>query len=291
MGHAFTRRSFGITALGAAALALLPFQALAQSQPDGVITLGSSVTEIAYAIGAGDQLIARDTTSVYPEAALALPDIGYVRALSPEGVISLGPKVILADPTAGPPDAIEVLKNSGITYVTIPDDMSHDGVLAKITAVGAALGHAEAAAQLAEKVGADLTEAEQRAAAVTDRKRVLFLLANQGGRLMAGGDGSSAEAIIRLAGGENAVTGFQGYKQISDEAALTAAPDLILMIERSDPLAVKDSDILGHPALRDSPAAQHGALVRMDGNLLLGFGPRVGEAAKQLNALLYSGAQ
>jgi iron complex transport system substrate-binding protein len=125
---------------------------------------------------------------------------------------------------------------------------------------------------------------------VTDRKRVLFILSLQGGRIMAGGEGTEAEGIIRLAGGENAATGFQGYKQIADEAVLTAAPDLILMMAREGDLSIADADILAHPALAETPAARNGALVRMEGMLLLGFGPRTPEAARALYDALYGQA-
>jgi iron complex transport system substrate-binding protein len=118
-------------------------------------------------------------------------------------------------------------------------------------------------------------------------KRVLFVLSLQGGRVMAGGEGSSADGIIRLAGGVNAAAGFKGYKQITDEAVIAAAPDLILMMDREGDLAIGNDDVLAHPALAETPAAKAGAILRMDGMLMLGFGPRTPEAADQLYAALY----
>lgn len=106
---------------------------------------------------------------------------------------------------------------------------------------------------------------------------------------MAGGEGSSAESIITLAGGINAGTGFEGYKQITDEAVLTAAPDVILMMDREGDLEIANTDVLAHPALSQTPAARSGAIIRMDGLLLLGFGPRTPQAAADLHALLYPG--
>ncbi|RYI03174.1 MAG: hemin ABC transporter substrate-binding protein, partial [Acetobacteraceae bacterium] len=127
----------------------------------------------------------------------------------------------------------------------------------------------------------------ERAADITVPKRVLFILSLQGGAVMAGGEGSEAEGIIRLAGGINAASGFQGYKPMTDEAVLAAQPDVILMMDREGDLSISDADVLTQPALSQTPAAAAGAIVRMDGMLLLGFGPRTPEAAQALHAALY----
>lgn len=266
-------------------LALPATPALAEAAR--VLSLGGSVTEIAVALGAGDRLIGRDSTSTYPESVMALPDVGYLRALSPEGVLSLSPDLVLAEHDAGPPAAIEVLKAAGIPYAPMPGTPSPEGVVEKITAVAKALDLPEAGQALAAKVSRDLAAASARAEAVPQRKKVLFLLSLQGGRVMAGGEGTSAEGIIRLAGGQNAATGFAGYKPMTDEAVLEAAPDVILMMAREGALAMSDADVLAQPALAQTPAAKSGAIVRMDGMLLLGFGPRTAEAADALYGQLY----
>lgn len=252
-----------------------------------VLTLGGSVTEIAVALGAQDRLIARDTTSTYPPEVTALPDVGYFRALSPEGVLALAPDLILSEDGAGPPEALDVLQAAGIPFITAGPDTSPEGLIAKIETVAQALDLPEEGKALAARTAEGLAKAKARAASVTNPRRVLFILSLQGGRIMAGGEGSSAESIIQLAGGRNAGTGFQGYKQITDEAVIAAAPDVILMMDREGDLAIADDDVLNHPALSQTPAARNGAIVRMDGLLLLGFGPRTPQAAADLHALLY----
>ncbi|OYU41490.1 MAG: hemin ABC transporter substrate-binding protein [Pseudorhodobacter sp. PARRP1] len=271
------------------ALALLISPAVAE-QAQRVVTLGGSVTEIAVALGAQDRLVARDSTSTYPAEITALPDVGYIRALSPEGVLSVSPDLILAEADAGPPAAVDVLTAAGVPFTRMPGDPTPAGVAAKINAVAAALDLPSEGAALAAKVQTGLTEAQARAAAVTDKKRVLFVLSLQGGRVMAGGEGSSAEGIIALAGGINAATGFQGYKQMTDESVLAAAPDLILMMDREGDLAIGNADVMAHPTLSQTPAAQAGNILRMDGLLLLGFGPRTPQAAKALYDALYAKA-
>lgn len=267
---------------------LLPGVALADPA-QRVVSLGGSVTEIAVALGAQARLIGRDTTSTHPGSIAALPDVGYIRALSAEGVLGLGPDLIISETGAGPAEAVAALRAAGVPFALMPGEASPQGVLDKITAVAAALDLPGPGAALRAQVKAGLEAAAARAAGITDRKSVLFVLALQGGRVMAGGAGTSAEGIITLAGATNAASGFKGWKQITDEAVIAAAPDVILMMDRDGDLAVTDKDVLKHPALAQTPAAQAGRILRMDGMLVLGFGPRTPRAADALHNAIYGG--
>jgi iron complex transport system substrate-binding protein len=274
--------------LMAASLAM-PAQAQAAER---IVSLGGSVTEIVYALGAGDRLIARDTTSSWPDAVQDLPDVGYIRRLSAEGVLSVVPDLILAEHDAGPPEAVEILTATGIPFVIIPEAWSAAGLEAKIRAVGDALGRAETAAALGAALRARVEAlAAQTAATEGPRKRVLFILSLQGGRVMAAGTDTAADAMIRLSGGVNAVAGVTGYKPLSDEAITAAAPDVILMMSHTAGGALdhgaRSASLAEMPALRLTPAVQNDQVVRMNGLYLLGFGPRTAEAIAELNAHLY----
>lgn len=252
-----------------------------------VVAIGGSITEIVYALGEEERLVARDSTSVYPEAALALPDIGYMRAISPEGVLGVSPDAILTLEGSGPPEAIEVLKKASIPFVSIPESFDEDGILGKIETVGKALGVEEKADKLSAQVKADLDSAIDATAGIDDRKRVLFILSMQGGKVLASGTGTAADGIIKMAGGQNVVTEFPGYKQLTDEAVITARPDLILMMDRTGDHAAANRELFAHPAISQTPAGRSEAVVRMDGAYLLGFGPRTAGAVRDLAKALY----
>ncbi|MEM0937105.1 MAG: ABC transporter substrate-binding protein [Pseudomonadota bacterium] len=255
---------------------------------DRVLSLGGSVTEIIYALGEQDRLIARDTTSSFPPEVEDLPDVGYLRALSPEGVLSVAPDIVIAEEGAGPPEAIAVLQSASIPFVSVPDGYDPAAVRAKIEAVAAALGVDAKGAELADEVDARLAAAV-RNASNGEAKRVMFVLSMQGGRILASGTNTAADGIIRLAGGENAVTAYEGYKPLTDEAAITAQPDVILMMDRGGDHSAGNDDLFSHPGLAATPAAAREAVVRIDGLLLLGFGPRTPEAVERLSNAL-SGA-
>ncbi len=255
----------------------------AQNEPR-VVAVGGSITEIIYALGMEHLLVARDTTSSWPAEVEALPDVGYMRALSPEGVLSVRPDLIIAEEGSGPPETIEVLADAEIDLITVPETYDAAGVRAKILAVAEALGVRENGLALADEIEAQLTEATE---AVTGAApRVMFILSMQGGRIMASGTDTAAAGIIGLAGGENAVTAFEGYRPLTDEAVLAAAPKVILMMDRGGDHSAGNVDLFAHPALGLTPAAETDSVVRINGLLLLGFGPRTPEAVARLSEAL-----
>jgi iron complex transport system substrate-binding protein len=257
------------------------------SNASRVVAIGGSITEIVYALGEEKRLVARDSTSIYPEAAFSLPDVGYMRQLSPEGVLSVNPSAILLLQGSGPREAIDVLKKASAELVQVPERFDHDGILDKIRVVGKAIGVDDKAEALAASVDADIKAAEKLTAGIAERKRVLFVLSLQGGKILAAGRGTAADGIIRLAGGVNVMADFDGYKQASDEAVITARPDVILMMSRGGDHDKGGDEIFAHPAIAPTPAGQAKALIRMDAAYLLGFGPRTAGAVRDLAKAFY----
>ncbi|BCH32174.1 hemin ABC transporter substrate-binding protein [Mesorhizobium sp. L-8-10] len=257
------------------------------SDPSRVVAIGGSITEIVYALGEEKRLVARDSTSLYPEAALALPDVGYMRQLSPEGVLSVNPSAILMLEGSGPREAVDVLAKASAEMVNVPDRFDHDGILEKIRIVGMAIGAEGKAKELASLVDKDIKSAQELTADVAERKRVLFVLSLQGGKILAAGHGTAADGIIKMAGAVNVMGDFEGYKQASDEAVVTAKPDVILMMTRGGEHDRGVDEVVSHPAIAPTPAGQAKALIRMDASYLLGFGPRTAGAVRDLAKAFY----
>ncbi|WP_460272431.1 heme/hemin ABC transporter substrate-binding protein [Celeribacter sp. ULVN23_4] len=272
----------------------LPLSAHADNYPEAnsIVAIGGPVTEIIYALGEEGRLVARDTTSQFPEAANALPDVGYMRQLSAEGVLSVGPDLIITRDTAGPPEVLDQLRAASIPLVPVKDGFSEDSVIVAIHTVGDALGVPEKADTLASQVAAQFSDLRTARTEAGDAPHVLFILSNQGGRLNVAGGGTGANGIIALAGGENVMAdAFQGYKIMSDEAIIAAAPDVVLMMESTGQTEhdVNKSDILSLPALSQTPAGQNGAFVQIS-PAALGFGPRTAEFATELHKALWAAA-
>lgn len=254
-----------------------------------VVSVGGAVTEILYALGLEDRIVAVDTTSLYPPRALAeKPDVGYMRALSPEGLLSTEPSLILAEDGAGPPEATALLETASVPFALVPSRADAGGIADKIRFVSKAMGAEEAGEALAGAVAADLAVVREAVGRIESPAKVLFILSLANGRVMAAGEGTSAAAMIELAGAENALSGFSGFKPVNDEAVLEAAPEVIVMMARGDHAASLE-EVRSHPALSHTPAARDGRIVAMDGLYLLGFGPRVAHAVRDLAAVIHPG--
>jgi len=254
-----------------------------------VIAAGGVITETLYALGRQDLLVGVDTTSLHPaEAMREKANVGYVRALSAEGVLSLRPTDLLAVEGAGPPDTVKLIAEAGVNVVRISEDTSEAGVAARIRLIGRIADAKDRAEALAARVEAGFAALKQQRDALAARKRVLFVLSLRNGRVMVGGARSSADAIIRLAGAVNAADAVEGYKPLTDEGLIAAAPDVVLMMKHNEH-AASPEQVFGQAALSTTPAARTRSLVAMDGLYLLGFGPRTPEAARDLMAAVYEG--
>lgn len=266
------------------ALALLATPLAAQER---VVIVGGGLAEIVYALGQEHRLVGRDTTASFPPEVETLPDVGYMRALSPEGLLALEPDLILASEGAGPAETVQIMQAASVPFVQITDDPSPAAVLERVMVIA---GHLDASAQgeaLVAQLEAEFAALRGVAEAVSTPKRVMFVLSAQGGRINAAGRDTGASAMIELAGGVNAFDDFAGYRLLSDEAITAAAPDVILMMDRGGDHALSDAEILAHPALGLTPAAETGAVIRMNSIYLLGFGPRTAQAAQDLHRALY----
>jgi iron complex transport system substrate-binding protein len=283
-----TRRSALIAGLGATAVFATGGGAWASSVgARRIVAAGGAITETVYALGEDSRIVGVDTTSLHPADALRdKANVGYVRALSIEGLLSLAPDLVLTVESAGPPAVLANLRGAGVRVVTFGDDFTEAGVVSRIRGIGREVGAERRAEALAVDIEAQFARLAQARARLNTRKHVLFLLSLQNGRPLVGGRGTSADAIIRLAGGVNAVETLDGFKPMTDEGVIGTAADVVLVMDRGGH-ALTAERVFGLQTFARTPAAANSALIAMDGLLLLGFGPRTARAAGDLMARLY----
>lgn len=242
---------------------------------------GGSVTEILYALGEQSRIIGVDTTSNYPAAALDLPQLGYVRNLSTEGVLSLSPTLVLGEHDMGPPDVLAQLQRVGIPIVAVPEQFDYEGIVNKVRCVGQVIGTPEAAETLIQEIPPPPPANERPSA----EARGLVILTLVEGAPVAAGQDTSGEGFLRLAGASNALS-FEGWKPVSAESMAAAEPDFIVITERGLKAAGSVEQLLAHPALITTPAARNRRVLSMDGMAMLGFGLRTARSAAELRAYL-----
>lgn len=262
-------------------LAALP----ARAEMSRIVTAGSAVTEIAADLGLAPQIVAVDTSGREIEGMGDKPDVGYVRMLGAEGILSQKPDIVLVSGEAGPPSVLEQIKSSGVEVVVVPDGDSLDSIDDKIRAIAAATGRTEQGEQLIAKVEADVQKLRAATANIgVDRPGVVFLLARHGGNLMAAGSDTAAHAMIEASGGRNICADFAGYKPLSAEIFAAATPEFVIV---SESVGGDDAQLLaGVPGLGATPAGRELRVIRVDDAAFLGFGPRTPSAAAGVAAAL-----
>lgn len=249
------------------------------------MSAGAAVTETLFALGAGSRVVGVDSSSVAIRAAQGVTQVGYVRALSAEGVLSLAPTLLIASHEAGPPPALARLRQSGVRVIVLDEAQSRESAIERVGRIAAAVKRDPEGARLCAQMRSELD-----AVRPTARKRVLFVYARGGGTLNVAGQRSAADAMIALAGSTNAVTSYEGYRPLTAEALVQAQPEVLLFTERGLQSVGGVEGALRLPGVALTPAGLARAVIAMEDALLLGFGPRLGQASATLARLIAQSA-
>jgi iron complex transport system substrate-binding protein len=253
-----------------------------------IVSIGGAATEILYALGVDNRIVGVDTTSLYPARAMReKPNVGYMRQLSAEGVLGLRPSLVLAMEGSGPKETMSVLEAAKVPLVVVPDSYTPDGIVAKIKLIAQTVRAERRGNCLAERVKSELAALDAMRAAIKTPRRVVFVISMIDGRALVAGGNTAANGIITLAGAVNAITDYDGYKPVSNEALIAARPDVVLAMSRPGPNAITAESVFSNAAFAATPAGATRSFVSMEGLYLLGFGPRTAYAAHDLATALY----
>jgi iron complex transport system substrate-binding protein len=252
-----------------------------------IVSLTGDITEIIFALGMGDRVVGVDSSATYPpEAVQELPNIGYQRRLSAEGVLSLNPTLILGDESAGPPEALAQIQAAGVPVALAADPPTLASPGRKIRFVAQALGIAERGETLAAQVEAAIAQAQTIPADTAPH--VLFLYLRGTDVQQVAGANTPADVMITAAGGVNvaALMGIDDFKPLSAEAVIAMQPDVLLVLEKGLESVGGVDGLLRIPGLADTPAGRNRQIVAFDDLYFLGMGPRTGQALADLRAAL-----
>jgi iron complex transport system substrate-binding protein len=250
-----------------------------------IISLNGTVSEILAGLGLEHNIIGTDVTSNYPESLKSKPKVGHNRNISAEGIIALQPDVVTGLTTEIKPELAAQLKTAGIKLVLFTQEFSADGTRKLIKDVAASFGGQQQAAGMIKKLDTDLAAAN-KVNKTTTKPKILFIYARGTGTMMVAGDNTPLTKIIQLAGGQNAVTGFNDYKPLTSEALVAANPDVILLFSSGMESLGGAAGLLNVQGVNQTNAGKNKKFITMDGELLTGFGPRLGQAVAQLSQKL-----
>lgn len=252
-----------------------------------LVVAGGAITEILYALGAADSIVAVDSTSLYPPEALKTKaNVGYFRALSTEGVLAMRPSAIIASDKAGPAEVIKALRGASVPLVEIDDRPEPDALVVRVRHIARLVGKISEGEALAQSITDGFAALERKRRTVATPKRAIFVLSLQNGRMTVAGKNSSADSMLHLAGAQNCADGVDGFKPITNEALVALNPDVIIVGNHGGPVA-RVTELMRVPGIELTVAGRNRSFIEMDSLFLLGFGPRAPRAAGELMAALY----
>ncbi len=252
-----------LSAFVAIVVSSIPVSANAEA-PVRLISTDGFVTELLFSLGADEQLIGIDVTSKLPSDYRKLPNIGYHRALSAEGLLNLRPTQVIGSEFMGPPAVLSALKQAKVSVTQLP--MAHTAAQLKnnISTLAVLVDRESQAKGLIAGINKELAELKRWP---LTSKRVAVLLSMDPGKLRLAGSGTSGDAFISLLQASNVAT-FKNYQTVSAESLVSLQPELIVVIGRDHSNAV--NELMGaNPILKNTPAGVQSHVVAVDGAALI----------------------
>jgi iron complex transport system substrate-binding protein len=240
-----------------------------------VVALAPNLTEIVFALGAGDSLVGVSEYSDSPEAARRIPRVGGLE-VDAEKVVALRPDLVLAISEGSARNAVGALEAAGLRVAVVPSG-SLDAVLAGIREIGQLLGRREEGERLAQTLALRRAEVRKR---VAGRRRPRTLLLVWPDPPQAAGAGTFLNDLLREAGADNLVGNRAGWPILSPEFIATAPVEL-LVVPDSDQTRDAYARALSRGSLSRGPIAK-ARIVRLDESALTRPGPRVFDMLERL---------
>lgn len=246
-----------------------------------IVSLAPNLTEIVYAVGAGDQLVGNTEYCDYPFQAKSVTKIGDTMHPSLERIIALKPQIVLVS-TASQLEAFtrQLDQQKTAVYVTNPNSL--DEIFHSIETLGDLFGHHDWAMRVA-------AELRSRAAAVEVAMRsvkpVSVFYQVSGEPLYTIGRDAYLTDLVRRAGGVSVTANVAGaFPRFSDEAALTARPEAIILPSGG---SMGTANLTVAPALKNSPAVLNGRVYKINDDHLSRPGPRLVDGLEEMARALH----
>lgn len=251
-----------------------------------IVVAGGSLTEIVFALGAGDQVVGVDKTSSYPEKAKQLPQIGYWKLLNIEGILSLNPTLFITLEDAEPDNIISQVSQAKVDVLPLKRVPGTIELLYEnIEKISTKLNKQTEGQQLTNKIKNNLAQIQHKISTHPQKVKVLFLM-SMGGTNSVAGKNTTADALIEIAGGEN-LAKHNSFKSYTAESLIAMNPEVILLNSHSISQLGGLDKVNTIPGITETSAFKNHRIVTIDDSYLFGIGPRIDEVTKILYASFY----
>jgi iron complex transport system substrate-binding protein len=254
-----------------------------------IISLSGAITETLYELGYGANLVGVDVTSTYPAETAQLPKVGHVRSLNAEGLLSLKPTIILAETSEFNSPALKQLEASGIRISFVEKPFTLDAPAILYSSVAKTLGVPAQNYQGAlDSMQKDRELLADNAAQLSKHPKIVFIYSRAKGQTMLAGKNTAAAAMIDAVGGINPLNDFEDFRAFSQEGLMAANPDVLLLFSTGKGEAADWAIVEQIPGVAETNAGKNKHIIFMDGNYVLGFGPRCVSAALEFQQKISS---
>jgi iron complex transport system substrate-binding protein len=256
------------------------------SDTSRIVTLSGDLTEFVFELGAGGSVVANDLTTVYPDAAVALPKVGIGRFLSTEAVLKHNPSLVIGDTQTSPQSAIDQLRAAGVPVVILDVSTTFDVMYSKIIDLGSILDADDTAEALATRLRDDIEAVRTVSNADSDAPSVAYVYTRGPDVMLLFGNGMVTHPVIEAAGASDAgsAAGVDGSVTVTPEALISAAPDVIVVpSEGLEALGGIDA-LLSIPGISQTPAGVSRQILSYPEGDFLTLGPRIAASVASLAA-------
>lgn len=261
-----------------------------------VVDIAGSIGDTMWALGLSDLIVGRDVASSFPGSEDVPVVTGGGHSINAESVLAFNPTLVITDGSIGPTAAIDQLRDLGVTVVYVDNVPSFDGAGQLARDVAAILGVPDAgeamAAELADAVDQVRAQIDQIAPADGERLRMMFLyLRGTASVYYLFGKESGADQLIEALDGVDAASeiGIVGTRPLTDEAMLSADPDVILvMTDGLESVGGVEGLLQAWPAIALTSAGTNHRFVDMTDTQILSFGPRSAAVLDGLARAIYA---
>ena len=259
-----------------------------------IVCIGQAYNEMIYALGAQANLVGVDLSSTNPPEIKNLPTVGYHRALSAEGILSLHPTLIIHDNNIGPDQVVHQLQDLNVPMKTFnAKDDSIDGEKALLREMGAYFHKEQRAEELCTKLDKEMAAATEAVKRYKDHPRVavihfgrasnVYLVVGNGG----GGDAGSVGRMVEWAGGQMAIDKSGMQRMASPEIIAKSNPDVILMTEFGYDRLGSVDQAKTLPGVAETDAAKNNRIYRVPEHELMYFGPDTGQNVIEVARIIH----
>ncbi|MDE3840687.1 ABC transporter substrate-binding protein [Bacillus methanolicus] len=259
-----------------------------QSKPERIVSLIPSNTEIAFALGLGEEVVGVSDHDNYPEEATKKEKIGGME-INVEKIISLNPNLVLASPSIAQSskEGLQQLKDAGITVLVVNDAQNFEQVYDSIEMIGTATGEMDEAEKIIQNMKERISKIKEKASKIEESKqKTVFVEISPAPEIYTPGKNTFMDEMLTIINAKNAFGELEGWAKIDQEAVIEKNPDVIVTtygFYEKDPVG----NVTSRKGWENINAVKNKQVFDVHSDLVSRPGPRLAEGVEELAKAVY----